>query len=45
MAAVRKAYNDVSVYNQNPEAALEVLARSVLQVNHLSGGVLQEIFA
>ena len=40
-AAVRKTYNDFSVFNQNPEAALENLSRLLLQVNYNADGILR----
>ena len=39
--AVRKTYNDFSVFNQNPEAALENLSRLLLQVNYNADGILR----
>src|SRR5574344_1254660 len=36
---LRKAYNNVTVYNQNPLSALEELARNMLMVNHQNNGI------
>lgn len=36
---LRKSYNNVTVYNQNPTSALEELARSLMMVNHQNNGV------
>ena len=41
LQVIREAVNSVSIFNQNPAAALEQLARSLLQINHTSGGVFQ----
>lgn len=39
---LRRAANMVSIYNQNPAACLEELARTIMQINYLSGGILKE---
>src|SRR5574344_583034 len=39
---LRKAYNNVTVYNQNPLSALEELARNMLMVNHQNNGIFKE---
>src|SRR5574344_21725 len=40
---IRKAYNNVTVYNENPNAALEELARNLMMVNHQNDGVFVQI--
>ncbi|MCR5218010.1 DNA polymerase III [Treponema sp.] len=39
---LKSSYNNVTVYNQNPAAALEMLSRNLMQINHLSGGAFRE---
>lgn len=39
---LRKSYNNVTVYNQNPLSALEELTRNLLMVNHQNNGVFKE---
>ena len=40
---LRKSYNNVTVYNQNPAAALEELARNLLMVNHQNNKIFSTI--
>ena len=37
-----KSYENVSVFYQNPYAALEELTRSLMQINYLNGGILKQ---
>lgn len=39
---IQKSYNNVTVFNQNPAAALEELTRNLIQINFLNDGSLKE---
>lgn len=41
MAAVRACWDNVSVYNQSPAAALETLVRSISRTNALNGNIFR----
>ncbi len=43
MDELRKASNNVGVFNQNPAAALELLTRNIMQINHLHNGILRKL--
>lgn len=36
-----RIYNNVTVFNQNPRAALEELTRNIMQINYLNNGILR----
>ncbi|MBQ5492196.1 MAG: DNA polymerase III [Treponema sp.] len=42
MDVLRHTYNNVTVYNQTTVSALEEMARSLMQINFETGGVLKE---
>lgn len=42
MEHLHHALSSVTVYNQTPQAALEELARNLMQVNYMNAGVLRE---
>ena len=42
MKVLRHTYNNVTVYNQTAVSALEEMARSLMQINYETGGVLKE---
>ena len=39
---LKEAYNNVTVYNENPAGALEMLSRNLMQINHVNGGAFRE---
>ena len=41
MELLRTAYNNVTVFNQNPAAVLEELTRSIMQLNFMNDGILR----
>lgn len=42
-AEIRRAFNNVGIYNQNPAACLEELVRTVLRIDKIYGGVLGDV--
>ena len=42
MEELHKAGNNVGIFNQNPAAALELLTRNLMQINHLHNGILRK---
>lgn len=40
---LRYAYNSVNVYNQKPQACLEELTRSIMQINYVNGGIFRQV--
>lgn len=42
MEVLYKSFENVSVFYQNPQAALEELTRSLMQINYLNGGILKQ---
>ncbi len=45
MSEFRRTVNNVTVFNQNPVAALEELSRTVLHIHHENEGVLESLLA
>lgn len=39
---LKSSYNNVTVYNQNPASSLEMLARNLMQINHMTSGAFRE---